>query len=62
MLVIATTPVRIAGSYTGANNAEWIFGSGLPVFFDSASLAGSATPNRKAERNLAAISEVADIL
>ena len=43
--VIATIPVRIVGSGTGANLLECKLGSGdAPGFFDSAILVGSTAP------------------
>ena len=43
--VIATIPVRIVGSGTGANLLECKVGSGgAPGFFDSAIFAGSTAP------------------
>jgi hypothetical protein len=43
--VIATMPVRIVGSGTGANLLECRVGSGAaPGFFDSANFAGSTAP------------------
>src|SRR5437763_10299856 len=46
--VIATTPVRIVGSGTGANLLECRVGSGAaPGFFDSANFAGSTAPTCK---------------
>ncbi len=43
--VIATTPVRMVGSGTGANLLECRVGSGAaPGFFDSANFAGSTAP------------------
>ena len=43
--VIATMPVRIVGSGTGANLLECKVGSGgAPGFFDSAIVAGSTAP------------------
>src|SRR4029077_13833927 len=46
--VIATMPVRIVGSGTGANLLECRVGSGaVPGFFDSANFAGSTAPTWK---------------
>src|SRR5438128_6328853 len=46
--VIATIPVRIVGSGTGANLLECKLGSGdAPGFFDSAIFAGSTAPTWK---------------
>src|SRR6266567_5654963 len=43
-LVIPMMPTRIVGSGTGANLLEYRLGSGTPVFFDSATFAGSTAP------------------
>ncbi len=47
-LVIATMPVRIVGSGTGANLLECRLGSGAPPgFFDSAIFSGATAPTWK---------------
>src|SRR5205085_4681274 len=46
-VVIALIAVRIVGSGTGANRAEWSEGSGTPVCLLWAILAGSTAPTQK---------------
>src|SRR5438876_10903051 len=43
-LVIPIIPVRMVGSGTGANLLECKLGNGVPLFFDSATFAGSTAP------------------
>jgi NAD-binding of NADP-dependent 3-hydroxyisobutyrate dehydrogenase len=45
--VMATTPVRIVGSGTGANCGEWVAGNGTPVRSLSFTLVGSEAPSQK---------------